>query len=737
MNRDLPASSSAAMPASSRLKALLTGCSALAFAAAVGAGAHADVTAGAGTTVNSSTITASSGKINMSGGTLNFLSTSKQTATNAALSLSNAIVTAAGTTNTISASTYSYTTTANPPVTGNSTFVGTLSGVISGAGNITIGAGSPIYFTGQNTYAGVTTISSGANLYIGNGNDYGSIASNSVVVSAVNNTDGTVTNGTLTFNRSDTYVYGGNITGSGVVNQAGGGTVILNGNSVLTGAAVMAQNTNVTPSTNIGYLGTLRATKGTIEIGDAAHKSASVTVPLANILAGASISGFGTLNGSLINGDDTPGTVSNRNSNTSQLVGGILTPGDGTATGTFTVNGDYTQGTFGALLITATPTSTSQLVVSGAAKLKGQISVSATNGSYAVGLYPVLKAGSVSGKFDTVLTGSPDKANALGIYYAPSGKEVDLVVAPKSIGQVYGDIVVQSFDDANSLNDIVMDHAAFDGCKDCSGWALWGRGYTSTDGVSGIAGISAFSNHAVGAIGGLDYRFASGLSFHAVLGSSTGNLGLHDKSAAAHSNETYLSLASHIPVGPVAVDAAYFFMDANSNVSRNDGYGNTLASKIANDVSGASLQISVPLMDGAVVPYGKITYSLLAAGPADEIGGGPEMLSVQNGHQTTGRYQLGLKLGKVFTLDDDVSIRPQFVLAGEANDRSLGNTSPMSMMSGNSFFAPSVSPDRFAALGRLGVEVSRHDLAVQLGLSGRKSGNQEQLMFNFGAAYRF
>ncbi|GAA0532798.1 hypothetical protein FHS83_002846 [Rhizomicrobium palustre] len=770
-------------------KSLLTGSTALSLIAAFGVSAGcalADVKVSSGTMVDSSTVTAGSGAIVLSGGTLNFSSTSSVSNAVSAATGSSSSITAGGNSGTLAgaltgtgaitlysgtlilkntADQAGYTGTmtvasgatlqmgdnstsmiggiisdgttlinngsvvfksiATTGTTAAALLPNTYWGAMSGSGAVRVsGSNSQVYLTGTNTYTGTTTIDAGNTLFIGNANNYGSITSGSIAVA-----------GTLAFNRSDLYVYNGTITGAGIVSQSGGGTLILNGNSVLTGASSMSYNNNLTPPAKVGYIGALRATSGWLQIGDAGHKTASITVPLANILKGAGMSGFGTLNGDLINGDDTQGTVSTPTTPTTQLMGGILMPGDGSTPGTFTLNGNYTQGTYGGLLIATTPTVTSKLVVSGTANIKGQLSISGLNGSYTPGLYPILTANTVSGTFNTVLTGSPDTANAFGVYYKPS--EVDLVIAPKSIGQVYNDLVVQNFDAAISLNDMVLDHTSSAVCKDCQGFSVWGHGYNGSSGLSDGNGASAFSNHTVGLIGGLDYRYLSGLSFHAVIGDSEGHVRLHDQSASGHNTQIYMSAAAHIPAGAVVFDTSTFFLDAATDVSRKDSLGNSLTSTVKDTVYGASVQIGVPLLHGDLLPFGKVTYSFLSGGGAKEAGVSPMILAVKHGHQTTGRYQLGVRYGHTYALDDDFQIRPQIMLGGEGNDRAIGKTNLMSMSSGALFFATSAAPDRIAAVGQVGVDVSASNLTFQLGTSGRKSGNQDQFLFNFGAAYHF
>ncbi|MCD9121135.1 autotransporter outer membrane beta-barrel domain-containing protein [Cupriavidus sp. UGS-1] len=106
----------------------------------------------------------------------------------------------------------------------------TVASPFSGAGSLTkTGAGTAV-LTDNNTYTGGTTISAGT-LQLGNGGTSGGIA-------------GDVTNnGTLAFNRSDTAIHGGTISGSGAVSQIGTGTTILTGNHTYTGGTTISAGT--------------------------------------------------------------------------------------------------------------------------------------------------------------------------------------------------------------------------------------------------------------------------------------------------------------------------------------------------------------------------------------------------------------------------------------------------------------------------------------------------------------
>ena len=102
--------------------------------------------------------------------------------------------------------------------------------VVSGGGSVSqIGSGTTV-LTGANAYTGGTTISAGT-LQLGNGATSGSIVGN------------VVDNGALAFNRSDTVTFAGTISGTGAVNQIGGGTTILTADNTYTGPTTIGAGT--------------------------------------------------------------------------------------------------------------------------------------------------------------------------------------------------------------------------------------------------------------------------------------------------------------------------------------------------------------------------------------------------------------------------------------------------------------------------------------------------------------
>ena len=148
----------------------------------------------------------------------------------------------------------------------------TYAGVISGTGTFEQAGSGTTIFTGANIYSGGTTISAGT-LQIGNAGTTGSITGN------------ITNNAALIFNRTNSYTYAGDISGTGSVTQAGTGTTILTGDATHTGTTTISAGT-----LQIGNAGTIGSITGDIT------NNAALTFDRTNSLTYAGdISGTGSV----------------------------------------------------------------------------------------------------------------------------------------------------------------------------------------------------------------------------------------------------------------------------------------------------------------------------------------------------------------------------------------------------------------------------------------------------------
>lgn len=224
----------------------------------------------------------------------------------------------------------------------------TASGVIDGTGALTKTGSGTLTLSGTNTYTGGTTISAGT-LQIGNGGTSGSMVGN------------VTDNGVLAFDRSDAVSFGGVVSGTGSLTQAGSGILILDGNSS-------------------AFAGTTTVAAGTLEVGDAATSTASLGGNV-QVDTGGTLRGHGSVGGNVTNS----GTV---------WAGGSI--------GTLTIQGNYAQTAQGILEVEATPAGqTSLLAVDGTSSLAGSALVLSDAGTWApLTSYTILTAtGGITGQF--------------------------------------------------------------------------------------------------------------------------------------------------------------------------------------------------------------------------------------------------------------------------------------------------------------------------------------------------
>jgi autotransporter-associated beta strand protein len=239
----------------------------------------------------------------------------------------------------------------------------TITGVIAGAYQLTTDGSGTIILTGTNTYSG-GTVNTG-NLQIGNGGTSGSIIGNI--------TD----NASIIFNRSDAVTFGGIISGSGTITQAGSGKLTLSGANTYTG---------------------------------------TTTVSSGNLCITGSISGSATTvsSGATLSGTGATGLVTVQN-------GGILQPGDNSAaklsTGTLILNNT-------SVLNWDIGTTSDTVAVTGNITLCGVINITAGSG-FNAGTYTIMTSTGTITNTGVLVNTIPNGYSAI---VSVSGSSVRLII---------------------------------------------------------------------------------------------------------------------------------------------------------------------------------------------------------------------------------------------------------------------------------------------------------------------
>ncbi|MEI9887562.1 MAG: autotransporter outer membrane beta-barrel domain-containing protein [Rhizomicrobium sp.] len=296
------------------------------------------------------------------------------------------------------------------------------SGIISGAGHVDTTLVGPLGYadgavilSGTNTYSGGTTIGFSAGflstLQLGNGGTSGSILGN------------VANDGLLIFERSNSYVFAGAISGIGAVRQAGTGTTILTGANTYAGGTVVTDGV-----LQIGDGGTAGSIVGDVVDSGLVVFERSNSITFSGAISGAgavtqagsgttTLSGVSTYTGTTsvnsgtlavdgsiaspvsVNAGGTLGGTGTVGSTTVQS-GGVLAPGN--PVGTLHVGGTLTLASGSTTVVEVDPASSDKIVATGAVSIAGQLFVNFAAGTYTAGQYTVISTtGALSGSFSS------------------------------------------------------------------------------------------------------------------------------------------------------------------------------------------------------------------------------------------------------------------------------------------------------------------------------------------------
>jgi fibronectin-binding autotransporter adhesin len=336
-------------------------------------------------------------------------------------------------------------------------------GAIAGSGAVRqIGSGTTV-LTGNGTYTGVTTISGGV-LQLGNGGTGGSIVGD------------VLDNATLAVNRSDSFTFAGQISGTGTFQQIGTGTTILTNGNTYSGGTTIADGTLRVENNAALGTGAVTTVGSVLDYANGVSLANPIQInsnhtqlqvragsatqagiiselngprPLEKIGPGSLVlSAMNTYTGptTVIGGAlDVEGAIASSSlttvnagaaltgigvvGNTTIANGGAFLPGNGTPGSSMTVSGNLAFQSGAIYLVQVNSTASSFANVSGSATVNGTVSATYANGSQLAKRYTILSAaGGISGAFSTLANTNLPANFSTALSYDPTHAYLDLTL---------------------------------------------------------------------------------------------------------------------------------------------------------------------------------------------------------------------------------------------------------------------------------------------------------------------
>ena len=576
---------------------------------------------------------------------------------------------------------------------------GSFAGSIGGTGALTKIGGGTLTLAGANTYSGGTVITAGA------------------LQGDTNSLQGNITdNAALVFNQGSDGVYAGVLSGNGALTKAGAGTLVLNGTN--------------------SFSGTTDVQAGTLEVGDASNASATLGGNV-QVDAGAALRGHGTIAGNVTNN-------------------GALQPGG--SIGTLTIQGNYTQGANGSLVIDASPSGQADLLaIDGKANIAGSTVVVGTNGNWAARTdYTILTATQgVSGQFasassnlafltpvlgysasSVTLSLQRNDVNFASVAATPNERATagavealgfnnalynavlltDAATARTAFNQLSGEIYASTrtalMDDSRHVRDAINDHllgmdnrTSGTSATDDSGVSAWTSGWGHWGDRDGDSNASRLAANGSGLLVGADMPVGSTVRIGAVAGFGEDSASI-DEGSSSHATNTHLGFYGGLHVDAFQLQGAVAYtwhtVDTHRPVTFDDlgRYDSEYDANTAQAYVDASYAFGTATASWA--PFLNVAHVRLHTDAASEDGG---IAALDAGAQTDSSTYATLGLRGVFALDADGGLRAHLGLGWQHGWGDIGTSSTMRFASGN--VAYSVD----------GVPVARNAAAFDGGLS--------------------
>ncbi len=495
-------------------------------------------------------------------------------------------------------------------------------------------------------------------------------------------------------------IWSNNISGTGGLTKSGAGMLVLNGHD--------------------GYSGATIVNGGTLEIGDAAHRGASIASNV-TVNGGGNLSGHGTIHGGVTNN-------------------GAVTPGG--SIGTLSVYGNYTQGSTGTLSLDVGPNAVSQLLVLGTANLDGRLDLNYLPGDYMPTVRTLLlTVGGISGNFASVTsTGAPDMLQFVS--YLPTA--VDLTLQPAS------DVVVTSLstaaiESAHRATGEVLSHAGLDrsGAETRSGVWLDAQGQFDQYRTS-VPG-QEFSTDSPSLLAGIDHSYDSGLRVGAAGGYSHINLQQSAAQASGAADQYQASLYGGFKSEGMMFSGSAGYTWAHFHAHR--GFSSTLGPQTASAsfdgrIMSAAVQAEKRLSLGALslTPRAGLDYAHLDRDGTAESGSPAFDLSYASGRAESLRPFAGLELSATYRTDGGAEVMPAMRIGYSHEVLSISRGVVASLQRGSNAlesFGLSPSRDLLTVGGRIEVQVESQIYLHAEASASAPTGNHMSQTVSAAVEYRF
>lgn len=333
---------------------------------------------------------------------------------------------------------------------------------------------------------------------------------------------------------------------------------------------------------------------------------------------------------------------------------------------------------------------------------------------------------------------------ARGISYG--AKVVDLVLAPMSGAQVFGNITTASLDRAQSLADLVENRFGDAACRDgsgsdCSGWRSWAQGIRDSDRMN-TGAAAGFTNTSTGFIGGIDHRWANGATAGVAFAYDDENLAMGQAVTSGKGSGYYGALYGRWSLGQTLLDGQAFFLHNDWRLNRTvTGYGIATSQPSGNTV-GFLGQASRPLLgESGLSGYARLSVASFDRSDVTETGAGLFGFTVAGSTTTTLTGETGLQYSQSFSGAGGREYRPALQIGVQDGLNGSGRD-VTAMLSGVSqatpFTTSAMRGGNAAAIADAALKVKLTDqLGLQGDLRGRFSGDQEEFSASLGATLRF